>query len=438
MKKNSNILFIIFFALLLMPLVFSFFKTNKKLALKGSIEKPLDPSLNRSSWFSQTYQEEKEEYLKANFGLRNIFTRIDNQIRYSAFDEITAKRVVEGKNNIFYETGYINAYLGLDSIGEEQIENKVNKLKTIQDSLENKGKHLLVILASGKASFFPDQFPPKYDQIDKKISNYDIYKDLLLEEQIKHIDFNAHFKKLKSTSKAPLYPKGGIHWSKYADYLVADSLISYFQNVLDKDIPELVLDSIEYSKAKGRDKDLLDGMNVLWNYDKSKLAYPKYHFEQKEKYRPRALIIADSYYWGLYNDGFTWGPFGNSHFWFYNKEIYPKDKFHKSRDKINFEEEVRDRELIILMATEANLYKFAYGFIDEMYDYVTSSILVPSKNENEAKTQKDIQENKITETIAKIKANPKWYEHVQEKAKKNNTSLEKQLRDDALYFLENQ
>lgn len=417
-------------ALLFVPLIFSFTKLDNQFTLKGSVKKTESPEFNFAKWFDGSFQKDKEEAVKSSFGFRNLFTRIDNQIRYSLFDKITAKNVIEGKDKVFYETGYLNAYLGLDFIGEDKIDAKIRKLKTIQDSLKVNGKHLLVVLAAGKASFYPEYFPVQYDTIRKEKSNYEYYAKQLERNDINHIDFNKLLIELKQNAIYPLYPKGGIHWSKYAEYLVADSLTNYLESLTKMDLPDLILDTITFSRPRDTDHDIEKGMNLLRRYDQTQMAYPKYHFEQRNKYRPSSLVVADSYYWGLHNDGYTWGPLANSHFWFYNEEVFPNEGSIPKVKDLNFENEVSHREVFILIGTEANLYRFAYGFIDNMHEYIT----------NGAANKKgiDIEEYKVLKAIEKIKSKKSWYDSVKDKAIKNGNTLENQLRDDAIYFLQNQ
>jgi hypothetical protein len=79
--------------------------------------------------------------------------------------------------------------------------------------------------------------------------------------------------------------------------------------------------------------------------------------------------VADSYYWGMFNYGFSRDLFGKGQFWFYNNEIYPESFYEQTLvGNVDIKAEVEKNDFIVLMSTDANIYKFAFGFIDDMYD----------------------------------------------------------------------
>jgi len=175
---------------------------------------------------------------------------------------------------------------------------------------------------------------------------------------------------MKACTPYPLYPKGGIHWSKYGEILAADSMIHKIEEISHLDLPDLVIEGFEKSSInKDGDYDIGEGMNLLFNTPTYEMAYPKFHIEHMEKNKHKVLFVADSYYWGMFNNGFSRDLFGQSQFWFYNNEIYP-DSYEKRAlvENIDIQKEVEKNDCIVLMSTDANLYKFAFGFIDKLYD----------------------------------------------------------------------
>lgn len=125
-------------------------------SLRGAVNYAPDISFEKKEWFQGKYQEEKEKYLNDGFGFRSFFVRLNNQIRYSLFNKANANGVIIGKENYLYEENYIKAYYGQDFIGKEKIEERFIQLKFIQDTLQKLNKSLLLVYASGKASFFSE------------------------------------------------------------------------------------------------------------------------------------------------------------------------------------------------------------------------------------------------------------------------------------------
>ncbi len=124
-----------------------------------------------------------------------------------------------------------------------------------------------------KVPFIRNLSPKRYKaQIDK--TNYGYHIKLAKEFDIHFIDFNKYFIKNKTTSKYPLYPKYGCHWSYYGAYLAADSIIKYIEKERHIDMPDLYCNDIKLEAAQGFDYDAGKGMNLLFNFTDDTLAHP--------------------------------------------------------------------------------------------------------------------------------------------------------------------
>ncbi|MFY7669143.1 MAG: hypothetical protein ACOVQG_10385, partial [Crocinitomicaceae bacterium] len=131
---------------------------NEK-ALKGAIVEPMKPELNWDSLQNCAFQEKFEEYYNEKFGFRPSFIRLNNQLKYWMFNKVQANGVVIGKNGYLFEYNYIKSYYGLDYIGRDGIAENVERLTYIQRKLKEMNKTLIVVLAPGKGSYFPEYFP---------------------------------------------------------------------------------------------------------------------------------------------------------------------------------------------------------------------------------------------------------------------------------------
>ena len=69
----------------------------------------------------------------------------------------------------------------------------------------------------------------------------------------------------------------------------------------------------------------------------------------------------------MYNFGLS-QVFDKSHFWYYNKEIYP-ETFSKPLAPldVDLKKEINDHDVILLMSTQATLPDLGWGFIERMY-----------------------------------------------------------------------
>ena len=362
--KNSKEKILFFAVVLLWVLpVTNIVKFEK---LNGAIKKVSKPSFNITSWFDGSFQTQLEAYASDRFMLRNLFVRINNQIAYTFFNEAKANGVIVGKKDYLYEEAYILAHLGRDFIGQPKIKDRVEKLKFLQDTLKKINKDLIVILAAGKGSFYPEYIPDKYNPEDKSINNYQTYRNELLESNVNLIDYNDWFLKMKDTSSICLYPKCGTHWSKYGEVLVADSILNYIEQLRNIKIPEIEILQIDYLDTPyDTDDDIEKGMNLLYDIPDLKMAYAITNFvKDSTKTEPKVLVIADSFYWGMYNMGMSREAFNKSEFWFYHNQRFSHNLLEiEEVSELDYQKALEENDVIILMTTEANLKYFPWGFI---------------------------------------------------------------------------
>lgn len=375
-KRTSHIrikkaLFTILLGLLFLPMIQQRFKFYSSKELGGYHEQIESPYFSKQEWISGEYQAKREAYVKSNFGFRPELYRLYNQYHYSFYKVAKANGVVVGKENYLYELNYIKAHLGRDFIGTDKIQDQVYKLSKINDTLIKLNTRLVVLLAPGKGSYYPEYIPDRFAPKYRTITNYEVYSKCFEKSEIAVLDAKQWFQKMRYASKYPLFPKTGVHWSKYSEMLVADSLIKFIENLTKTDLVTLqLIRQVESEVANDWDGDIEHGMNLLFNIEDLTMAYPEYTYTQKKNSRPLdVLTIADSYYWGLYNDSMSTSVFNNGKFWYYFEQIYPESATNQLLvTDIDIKEEIEKQDVILILCTDANLNRFGFGFIDRVYD----------------------------------------------------------------------
>ena len=192
--------------------------------LKGYIVLSEEPEFSWETWFEGSFQTGFNAYMEDHIGFRNLFVRFYNQVDFWLFREVHAA-VIMGKNDCLYEENYILAYTGKDYLGDSVISQKCEKIKFVQEELEKLNTELVIVLAPGKAGFFPDYIPDRYLTDPIATTNNEAYLDYFEDSDISHIDFHTLFNRMKDTSAYPLYHKCGIHWSTYGAYYAIDSMV---------------------------------------------------------------------------------------------------------------------------------------------------------------------------------------------------------------------
>lgn len=426
--NTSFLVGIIFF--LFIPLIQNTFQLKKHIKpLKGAFNAVPDTSFSTSGWFSGRFQEIKNDYLNQNFGLRNYYVRLNNQIDYDLFNLANVDKVVKGKGNFLFESNYIDAYYGNNFIGKEELLNRVNKLKELQTLLASNNIDLEILLLPSKASFFPEFIPDNW-VYEKKLNNYEYMVELFKKVKVKHIDYSAWFRDLKNTTPYDLYPQTGIHWSNYGALIATDSLRKNIEHNVNLNLKEFVINNIAISDSLiDPDKDIEDAMNLFSPINKLPMPYASYYWKEEENITmPKALFIGDSYFWNIYYQGLTVNMFTDCKFWYYNQTVYPENESIREVTKLNFSEEVKKQRIIVLMATESNIHDIGWGFVDKALAEFKSSV-----GKGDCGLNRELYIKVISE---QIKQNAQWMNDIKRKATENKVSIDEMVKLDAMYVFE--
>lgn len=368
MRPLSGIaIFVVWGALLLLPLAQHIKMIIPEKPLKGAIEHVPYQPFSFAHWFDGTWQEKTEAFLMSEFGFRSTFIRLHNQLKYWIYNEFSANGVVIGKDRYMYEESYLNTYYGLDFKGNDTLLVMAEKLKRLQNILNKQNKLLLVVLAPGKGYFYPEYIPNDLQRDTTSMTNYKVLSRLLRQNEINHIDFQDHFKRQKDRSLYPLYPQFGIHWSYYGMCIAADSMARKIESLLNLDLPEISIqkENVKVGAPQKGDYDIGEGINLMFQFPTYAMAYPTISFGSKEgKDAVASIVIADSFYWGLFNLGFS-NLFSTSQFWYYNHLIFPKSYGTPSETKdVDLNAEIKSAQVFILLSTDANLKDLGWGFVE--------------------------------------------------------------------------
>ena len=369
--KTALLLWIFITVLLLLPLLLAQFPKLAGDPLHGINH--IDKNEVLFSWKSVTsgqFQENADRLVQQNIGLCNYWVRLHNEINFKAFRYSNTEKLVLGKNDCFFEEIYITEYLGHNYIGEYFIQKKIANLKRLQELLEKQyNKHLVVVFEPGKASFAPEAIPNRYHPETKGTSNYEGFVRACNTAHVNYLDLNRYFVEQKPTSPHKLYSKYGVHWSSYGLWLAADTLTRFIERTCAIDLPDcLVVGDSNSTQNKDLDFDMEPPMNLLCELPHESMNFPirTFRFDSTRHTRPHVLTIADSYYWSVWNSGIAQNLFADNTFWYYNLTVWPNIwEPIVWVDKSKLAETIERQDIILLMMTEANLYDFGWGFVEE-------------------------------------------------------------------------
>jgi hypothetical protein len=331
------------------------------------------PTLNWAKLWSNEYQPALEAFATQHVGLRRWLLRPRNQLTFSLFQEVR-NNVVLGKQGMLFEHGPLLAALGRDrALSDAEVQASVQRLRTLQDTLARRGKLLLYVIAPSKPGLYPENWPDSCRNQWKQRTNYERIREPLRAGGINLLDLAAVFRTWKDSSPYPLFPQGGTHWSGYGVTRAADTLRCYFNTQSRFQLPAVRQTGlIVGASPRYTDDDLTEVLNLIFEPSPNPpLAYPKLAFPAPKpgQPRPRVLLAADSFGWGLvdfypYFD--NWFASG-SHYWYYNNEVVwprvngelPEPIAAAAHD---LRAELAAHDVVLLLVSEQNSGGVDFGF----------------------------------------------------------------------------
>lgn len=416
----KSTVFLLAMVMLVLPAVQKAFKIIPTVGLEGYFAPEARPVFALADFITGAYQQKMTPHLDRTIGFRNELTRLFNQVDFSLFSIPHAARIVVGKDNCLQADYHIDAYLGKDFIGKRFIDDKVARLKYLQEYLLKKRQvHLLVIVAPGKGFYYPETIPGRFLKGKKGITNNDYYSRRLTESGVNLIDFNRWLVSMKDTSRHILYPKTGVHWSSFGAFLCADSLVRYLEVRMNRPIPHLVLDSlVKEPVARRVDNDMYRVLNLMCAIGGPVMTYPVFHHAYSDTLpKPAALFISDSFYWNWHDNGIIKNTFRNEEMWYYDKEVYPMQRIRPMNTaQIDLDQAISRQDVVILMETNAGYGNLGFGFVDRAYEYY-----YPGKT-------------RIRQLEKSFRSNPEMMALLRKKAKEQNLPLDAIVLTDAIFI----
>jgi hypothetical protein len=424
--KIKKILLSAILLLFCLPYLQSELQFAKEKPLSGYFSQLAEPSLDSlslASWKKGSFQDEIANRVNNHLGFRPSLLRINNQVDYSLFGLTHADGFVKGVGRNFFQDDYISEFDGRFFIGRGVLLKKLWKLKNVQDSLEAHGIHMLLVIEPCKVSYFTESVPPHLMKQPLRESNYHFISSRLDSYGIHNLDLNSWFRLIKDTSRYPLFPPYGMHWSVYGEHLSLDTIMRSLERTSGLTMPRIRITGIRLSDSLYQtDNDIGQLLNLVWDLRKVRLPYPEISIDRKGVDTSlKTLVIADSYYETILRD-VRWPLFPGSEFWYYNSMLYPyiyDNTNTRMVDKSEILNKYNKFKVILLMTSGINFHSFLWNFMDEAYVAFHPGYKEPPVYEWE-------------NAIRNLRT---WFEKVVVKAEKRGRPLELQLHDEAEWML---
>ena len=439
--KYDWLLFALLMVFLFVPIIQEWTGIFPVKPMRGVFVPTQKPELSFEAYKTNTYQTQIDKYTSENFGMRETVIRLYNQYLWDFFHKTPVKeQIVYGKDGWLYEPGSVSDYYqrlfrfyAADSAQmASMLSKEAHRLLLLQQILETHGTHLFVCLAPAKDLVYPEHLPDNNDTIykgDSKISARFFNEEEFTKLGVNHLNLEQWFLQIKNTADFDLFPKTGMHWSRYAALCAADTIVRYMEHVGDVNLKNIVIGSKELDDARDPDDDIESLLNLM-----RPLSKPQYYYaeaaadDDATATKPKIIVIGDSFWWTIAAQLPLKDVFSRASYWYYNSSVYYDDRYH-SVNELDIKKELLSSDFVILLYCATQQYRMNDGFTQSALEAlgVKDSCAIMDSTE--------FVEREIQRSIGNILATPSLMESVREKAIRNNKTVEQAVRDDAKWIV---
>lgn len=435
--KNKNTLYVLLFAILavlsFLPMAQEHLKLFKPEPLNGVMVSAKVPKLSFQDYVAGTMQRQTEDYISEHFGFREPVIRLYNQYVWDFYRKTYVKSMVIGKDRWLYGKEFIDDYLGTRMYEyvsspeklQERCLTEAIRLKKVQEILSEYGKHLFVIMESGKTRTYPEHLPDavleaRQDKTDV-VCAADLYPALFDSLGVHCMNIDRWFMETKDTVDFMLYPQTGTHWSNLAALYATDSIIRYMEYLGQKTLSHLEINPSRFDTTMKPDDDLEQLLNLSRGIKKQPNQYAQVNLTNDSlAVRPVWIHIGDSYYWNIAYYVPLDKLFSRHPYWYYNSTIFYDDRYH-STSEVDLVQALIEADFITLGYCTSQLYALS--------SYFSAQALVRLCY---GQAEIDAVIHGITNNMNQSE---EWKASLQKKAEAQGRSLEAVMEGDAYYML---
>lgn len=234
--------------------------------------------------------------------LRRTLIRLNNQIAYSLFGEITAPGILIGRDGELVQRSYLEEYCSR-TIGQADAmaDAAIPLLRDVQAYYRDRGKLFLYIVTPSKVADMPDKFThliacPSSPQARAEL--VPAYVARLRAAGIDVLDLATSTHAVQSDATPP-FPRGGIHWNELAMARGSQQIVDTINTRAGRELLTPFSFTVTVSSpAEGRDRDLAELANLLVapiDYPTPKLTFSHPPCAGREATRVDAALVGTSF-----------------------------------------------------------------------------------------------------------------------------------------------
>src|SRR4051794_9422958 len=198
--------------------------------------------------------------------LRPLLIRINNEIRFELFGELTAPQVVRGAKGQLIERSYLEEYCArTEGQGATLAADIIPKLKDIQNFYRARGGIFVYLVTPSKAAHLPEYFVDRVPCPSTPAARAQLvpqYVGLLRQAGIDVVDTASLIHSLKGTYEVELFPQGGVHWNDIGGARAVSALVEAINRQAGHElVPPFTFSYALSGVTSGVDRDLVELLN---------------------------------------------------------------------------------------------------------------------------------------------------------------------------------
>jgi hypothetical protein len=224
------------------------------------------------SWFSLrdgSFQKAATSRVTEAIPIRPVLIRMNNEIRFELFGELTAAHVVRGANGHLLERPYLEEYCArTEGMGAKFAADILPKLKDIQNYYQAHGGVFIYVVSPSKIAHLPEYFVDRFPCPSTQEARAQLvpqYVGALRQGGINLVDTASLIHSLKGKYEFDLFPEGGVHWNDVGGALAVSAMVEEINRQAGHEIIPPFKFSYTLSRVtSGADRELVDLLNVFF------------------------------------------------------------------------------------------------------------------------------------------------------------------------------